>query len=194
MNRKDLFACPFFFDTVEFDDSKLVSAIMSTPIAGAMSYSIDVLDNQFSFLSDPINSITKNVMDQMGYDNYDIFTSWMTKTTSTFRHGFDHMHCNSFYSGVLYLTDKCSPILFRHPLPWRWSSGAQDRNNGVLASNQFAFTPKKGDIVMFPSHVHHIILPHHQEEARCSLAFNVIPVGKFGRHDSTVNLITVRES
>ena len=194
MNRKDLFACPFFFDSIKLDDTEVLKAINSTPIAGAMSHNIDVLHNNFEFLYEPINMHVRHVMDQLGYDEYSIFTSWLTYTTSTFRHGFDHMHCNSFISGIVYLTNNCSPILFRHPMPWRWSSGAPDTNKGTLASNQFSLTPKKGDIVIFPSHVHHIILPHKNPEPRCSIAFNVIPTGKYGRHDSTINLMTLHES
>ena len=186
MNRKDLFACPFFIDKIELDD-RVYTAIKNTPCKGAMSYDENVLTSNFDFLHEPVNNLVSDVMSQLGFPNYHIFTSWMTYTTMGYRHGLDHMHCNSFMSGVLYLTDNASPILFRHPNPWRWSSGVDDTNDGVLKSNQYIMSPFRGDIVIFPSHVHHMILPHHDEEPRCSIAFNVVPVGKYGARDSTIH-------
>ena len=98
------------------------------------------------------------------------------------------MHCNSFYSGILYLTNNASPILFRHPMPWRWSSGLDDKNDGMVKSNQFVMSPMKGDIVLFPSHVHHLIMPHKDPLVRYSIAFNIHPTGQYGARDSTINV------
>ena len=188
MNRKDLFACPFYFDKIELDKDEVETAIEHTGIAGAMSVGENVLDTNFKFLHDPIDKIVGDVMFELGFQEYEIFTSWMTKTVTGFRHGFDHMHCNSFLSGVLYLTDRASPLMFRHPLPWRWSTGFDDKNDGVLKSNQFVLHPEKGDIVLFPSHVFNIILPHKDPIPRCSIAFNVVPTGQYGASDSKINV------
>ena len=188
MNRKDLFAAPFYFDKIELDKDEVATAIEHTGVDQAMSVDEDVLHNNFKFLHDPIDKLVGDVMFELGFLDYKIFSSWMTKTVTGFRHGFDHMHCNSFLSGVLYLTDRSSPIMFRHPLPWRWSSGADDKNDGVGRSNQYVLTPKKGDIVLFPSHVHHLILPHKDPIPRCSIAFNVVPIGQYGRRDSKINV------
>ena len=48
--------------------------------------------------------------------------------------------------------------------------------------------PKKGDIVLFPSFVHHLIMPHKDPIDRYSLAFNVHPTGHYGARDSTINV------
>ena len=188
MDRKDLFACPFYFDKIELDTEKVNNAIKSTPCMVAMSVDENILDNNFKFLFDPVNEIVSKVMSELGFVKYSIFTSWMTKTVIGYRHGLDHQHCNSFLSGILYLTDKASPILFRHPLPWRWSSGLDDKNDGMLKSNQMYLSPKKGDIVLFPSHVHHLIMPHKNSSGRYSIAFNVHPIGQYGARDSTINV------
>lgn len=188
MNRKDLFACPFYFDRIELDTEKVSNAIISTPCMKAMSVDENILETNFKFLYDPIDEIVSKVMSELGFVKYNIFTSWMTKTAIGYRHGLDHMHCNSFYSGILYLTDNASPIIFRHPMPWRWSSGLDDKNDGMVKSNQFVMSPMKGDIVLFPSHVHHLIMPHKDPQVRYSIAFNIHPIGQYGARDSTINV------
>ena len=188
MNRKDLFACPFYFDNIELDTDKVSDAIKSTTCLHAMSIDENILETNFKFLYDSIDKIVSKVMSELGFVKYNIFSSWMTKTAIGYRHGLDHMHCNSFLSGVLYLTDKASPILFRHPMPWRWSSGLDDKNDGMVKSNQFVMSPMKGDIVLFPSHVHHLIMPHKNPQVRYSIAFNVHPTGQYGARDSTINV------
>ena len=188
MNRKDLFACPFYFDRIELDTEKVSNTIISTPCMKAMSVDENILETNFKFLYDPIDEIVSKVMSELGFVKYNIFTSWMTKTAIGYRHGLDHMHCNSFYSGILYLTDNASPIIFRHPMPWRWSSGLDDKNDGMVKSNQFVMSPMKGDIVLFPSHVHHLIMPHKNPQVRYSIAFNVHPTGQYGARDSTINV------
>jgi hypothetical protein len=188
MNRKDLFACPFYFDKIEIDTDKVKSAVKETQVLGAMSLDEDIINTNFKFLFDPIDKIVCKVMLELGFKQYNIFTSWMTQTAIGYRHGLDHQHCNSFLSGILYLTDKASPILFRHPLPWRWSSGLDDKNDGMLKSNQLVMSPKKGDIVLFPSFVQHMIMPHKDPLVRYSIAFNVHPTGQYGARDSTINV------
>ena len=188
MNRKDLFACPFYFDKIELDTEKVSNTIKSTPCMAAMSVDENILETNFKFLYDPIDEIVSKVMSELGFVKYNIFTSWMTKTAIGYRHGLDHMHCNSFYSGILYLTDNASPIIFRHPMPWRWSSGLDDKNDGMVKSNQFVMSPMKGDIVLFPSHVHHLIMPHKDPQVRYSIAFNNHPIGQYGARDSTINV------
>ena len=188
MNRKDLFACPFYFDRIELDTEKVSNTIISTPCMKAMSVDENIHETNFKILYDPIDEIVSKVMSELGFVKYNIFTSWMTKTAIGYRHGLDHMHCNSFYSGILYLTDNASPIIFRHPMPWRWSSGLDDKNDGMVKSNQFVMSPMKGDIVLFPSHVHHLIMPHKDPQVRYSIAFNIHPIGQYGARDSTINV------
>ena len=114
-------------------------------------------------------------MSELGFMKYSIFSSWMTKTVIGYRHGLDHQHNNSFYSGILYLTDNASPIIFRHPMPWRWSSGLDDKNDGMVKSNQFVMSPKKGDIVLFPSSLHHKTIPFTTDTDRIIVSFDLLP-------------------
>ena len=188
MNRKDLFACPFYFDKIALDDKQVMNAIDNNTFLGAMSLNENVLETDFKFLFDPIDKIVSEIMSQMEFKEYKIFTSWISKTVKGYRHGQDHMHSNSFFSGILYLTENASPIVFRHPLPWRWNTSKYDVTDGMLKSNAFVFEPKKGDIVLFPSHVFHMILPHKHPTCRYSIAFNVHPTEQYGTRDSTINV------
>ena len=104
MNRRDLFACPFYFDNIELDTEKVSNTVKSTPCLHAMSVDENILETNFKFLYDPIDKVVSKVMSELGFVKYNIFTSWMTKTVIGYRHGLDHMHCNSFYSGILYLS------------------------------------------------------------------------------------------
>ena len=67
MNRKDLFACPFYFDKIELDKDEVETAIEHTGIAGAMSVGENVLDTNFKFLHDPIDKIVGDVMFELGF-------------------------------------------------------------------------------------------------------------------------------
>ena len=194
MNRKDFFVSPFYYDMIKLDDDKVNDAIKRTPVLGEqdgfMSVDEHVLMHSFKFLFDPIDKVVCDVMLELGFKEYNIFTSWMTKTKTGARYVSDHMHCNSFYSGILYLTDKASPIMFKNPLPWRWISNekAFDRYNSTNQCNQFIFTPRKEEIVLFPSHIYHLILPHDDPIERYSIAFNVVPCGQYGFRDSKINV------
>ena len=50
MNRKDLFACPFYFDRIELDTEKVSNTIISTPCMKAMSVDENILETNFKFL------------------------------------------------------------------------------------------------------------------------------------------------
>ena len=189
MIRKDLFACPFYFDKIELDTNKVVNAIKTTQCDGNMSIDHNVLQTNFNFLLNPIDKIVSDAMSELKFKDYSIFSSWMTRTVMGQRYTLDHSHCNSFLSGILYLSREASPIIFKHPLPWRWQSGLDDDNDGMLKSNKFLLSPNLGDIVLFPSHVYHLIMPHRSNIIRFSLAFNVVPVGQYGAGDSAMNVM-----
>ena len=67
MNRKDLFACPFYFDKIELDTEKVSNTIKSTPCMAAMSVDENILETNFKFLYDPIDEIVSKVMSELGF-------------------------------------------------------------------------------------------------------------------------------
>ena len=187
MIREDLFPTPLYKDRLILDEAKLKQSIKNTRIRGGIvSHSYHVLNNTFDWLYKPIDKFVKDVMIEIGFDTYSIFTSWLTVGLPGNIGSPAHIHSNSCMSGVLYLTHNPSPLLFTTPTLFNWW-GAQPERTGVMAPQRL-FKPIKGDIYMFPSSVYHAILPNQNPETRYSLAFNVLPTGVLGNWDSTVNL------
>ena len=52
-------------------------------------------------------------------------------------------------------------------------------------SKTWDIKPKKNMLIFFPSYLEHSILDNKSKRPRHSLAFNLIPIGKYGSSDST---------
>ena len=91
-----------------------------------------------------------------------------------------HNHCNSFISGVAYLT-KTHPdarTVFMKP-PGGYDFSFKNDHAGVQtgsfnADKWISPQPEPGDVVLFPSYLLHAV-PVNPGERRISLAFNAIP-------------------
>lgn len=114
-------------------------------------------------------------------DDVFICNSW----GNVVRHGDSiryHKHSNSYISGSFYLTegsafniqDRDRAELFGSFLP-ECRSGDNYR-----AMESFTISPKPGRIILFPAGLLHCVLPSKSPHARYSVAFNAIPVGRFG--------------
>lgn len=120
-------------------------------------------------------------------NDFAISSSWATRIDSG---GFSqyHDHRNAAYSAVLYLDDvsQGGEIQFQTPVP-----------NTVFLLNPkewnsfnyevYHITPSKNLLLFFPSYLKHRINRYRGTESRYSIAVNFVPVGEFGRGDSTVN-------
>lgn len=85
-----------------------------------------------------------------------------------------HYHPISSISGVFYLTQENSEIIFsrdlgvpRHHLAWMRSN-----TNTPLSYNTVTYTPKRGSFFLFPSWLEHCVEPSRTDEERISVAFN----------------------
>ena len=104
-----------------------------------------------------------------------------------------HQHHNSFYSGLYYFDDyedNSGNIRFFDPLVrfnsfFMISDKSADLN--LHNSNTWDIKPKKNMLIFFPSYLEHSILDNKSKRPRHSLAFNFIPIGKYGVCDSTYN-------
>lgn len=105
-----------------------------------------------------------------------------------------HRHSNSYISGSFYLTDG-SPFnivdaertsLFGGFLP-------ECRQEGSLRSMEsFNISPKPGRIILFPASLMHCVLVSKSNEPRYSIAFNAIPVGRFGPSTGRIEILRPR--
>jgi len=125
------------------------------------------------------------------YENttFDITTSWVTKTEKGSQSEY-HTHRNSYYSGILYISDttldfgklefldsNCNQILPSPPTDFN-----------IYNSSGWSIQPKKNLLVFFPSNLQHRIGTHNSETPRYSVAFNLFPINKFGMRDSQLNI------
>tara|TARA_B100000131_G_scaffold204127_1_gene196222 strand:- start:815 stop:1444 length:630 start_codon:yes stop_codon:yes gene_type:complete len=121
--------------------------------------------------------------------DFTISTSWMTKCQKGESCQL-HSHANCFWSGVYYYGEKydeSSSLAFQHPLI------SYIENYGCVVhptistpynNKMETITPHKNGLVLFPSYLKHKILKHNSDIPRYSLAFNIVPVGNYGRCDS----------
>ena len=125
---------------------------------------------------------------------FDITTSWATRLAANTATE-SHSHKNCFYSGVLYLdpVDQGGELEFENtginPISFLTS---QPTDYNIFNYERFFIEPKANLLVLFPSYLRHRVRPHTMIDPRYSIAFNIMPVGEFGRGDSRVNLQLVR--
>ena len=104
-----------------------------------------------------------------------------------------HQHHNSYYSGLYYFDDyevNSGNICFLNPLT-RFNNFLilpdKDQDCNIHNSKEWEIRPERNMVIFFPSYLEHTILSNTSKKPRHSLAFNLIPFGKYGVGDSTYN-------
>ena len=122
---------------------------------------------------------------------YIITTSWITQTKIGSRSQL-HSHRNSFWSGVYYFQDEyemgSAKLSFSNPNEHRadvFFDESDIEQYTKSNSNAWIITPKSKMLLLFPSYLEHEILIHNVNTERLSLAFNIMPTGRWGTSDST---------
>ena len=98
---------------------------------------------------------------------------------------YTHSHSNSYISGVFYL-DKCSPLAFYNPCSF-YNYGWNPEFDTPAEPDTIIINPEKGLLLLFPSWLKHSVHIS-QEDNRMSIAFNILPKGKFGPITGRINL------
>jgi uncharacterized protein (TIGR02466 family) len=159
--------------------------------ASSMSEDIHVLDSKnLKSLKQMLEQEIKNyAISFLKYkDNFQITTSWFTNTGKDGYSEF-HNHSNAMFSGCFYIktnpeTDKISFSNFNSPT---WLLEPEEYN--IYNCRQMNFDVYPGLLILFPAEMFHRVKLNVNSEERISLAFNVVPVGKFGHNDSSLNII-----
>ena len=170
-----------FFQSNTEEDSHLTYCTKNMQI-------LDTLPNVKKIMLDYFYKFKNDTL-KLQNTNFDITTSWITKTETG---GFCQYHChgNSYYSAVLYKNDnfeggnllitddgiKQATILVNDPTEFN-----------VLTSKRIVIQPQKNLLVFFPSTLRHRISKYSGKDDRYSLAFNLFPTGNIGIGDSSVN-------
>ena len=116
--------------------------------------------------------------------NYKIFSSWLTKTEPK-AFSESHSHTNSWLSGVYYPKGNPSfKIKFYNDNKSQFFTPPTKYN--IYNSNEWTISPQNDYLIIFFSQLRHKIILNNSDENRYSLAFNLIPKGKFGEGDSEI--------
>jgi uncharacterized protein (TIGR02466 family) len=172
-------------------------AYVSQNNSGLLSESNQVLDlPAFGRLKIEINSeIKKFTQDVLGVKDevtFYITTSWINLHNKG-DYAPKHYHKNSLLSGVYYLQaeQECGDIVFernyyhRSLFPSELDLEFKESHANFFNSSSFFVTPKRGDLLLFPSFLEHRVEPSASESPRYSLAFNVFIKGVIDNDDGT---------
>jgi uncharacterized protein (TIGR02466 family) len=205
-NVTPLFAIPLYQSNIK--SNNIITFIETLDFERMPSkngdYTVDknILDN--SHLTDLKTSIQEHidyfmyeVLDCKTTQKFEIQNSWINKHH---QHDFagSHNHTNSLISGVYYISveDQSGAIQFEKNKSYfnLWPdmidiefNNDPDRTN-IFNAQAWAITPKNGDIVLFPSHLHHSVYENDSDRLRYSLAFNIFPRGELGGKLNTLRL------
>ena len=144
----------------------------------------DVLDNYLE-MKELFRQISEDWLKELGYNQkIKIKTSWLKAIENGDTSSF-HRHTNSWYSCVYYFHDSCSDLILignnRRDIDVVVTKGS------IHTRNTCTISPQKNQFIIFPSYLYHQITKNTFKETRHSLAFNIMPSGKVGHADSTVN-------
>ena len=139
-----------------------------------------------------LNIFTSLAEEVIGYKKreYAITTSWFTWCN---RGEGSQLHChkNSFWSCVYYYQaeygEGSGGITFENPnsslFDYFFEKSDIAKPNHINAMS-CAVAPSPNLLLIFPSYLQHKILKHNSDKPRSSLAFNIIPLGRWGNGDS----------
>ena len=142
----------------------------------------EILLNKFIFIAEKVLGYKKR--------DYAITTSWFSLTNKG-EGSQNHKHKNSFWSCIYYYQKEycegTGKILFESPNCTEFDFYFSDCDieqfnnlNGMTAT----IVPKPNLLLMFPSYLKHQITKHNNNTSRSSLAFNIVPLGRWGEGDS----------
>jgi uncharacterized protein (TIGR02466 family) len=124
------------------------------------------------------NFFKNNILKYTNTD-FKITTSWITKTEKN-NFSLIHNHQNSMFSGVFYvdINENQDNISFENV--YKPSFFVEPNEYNIYNSCEQKIIVKNKTLIIFPSEVHHNILKNEMKKDRYSIAFNIIPNGKFG--------------
>ena len=109
--------------------------------------------------------------------------SWcLTNETEVGMHG--HSHSNSIISGSLYFTDLPEPVakmvFDRHKTYQQLELVPDDDKKNIYNAPMNVITPRKNEVLLFPSGFQHFVEPNQSMIPRHSIAFNTFLKGQLG--------------
>ena len=137
------------------------------------------------FIESKLKEYAFNVM---GSDSEMVITqSWLNKSSNGEYHH-EHKHPNSMISGVWYpqIHEQLPPIEFKTDIQRDVALSLKKYNHYNSAS--FILPLRKGELILFPSHLRHSVPINQSDEERISLSFNTWCKGNLGNIDQLTYL------
>ena len=151
------------------------------------THNCNVLDKNKVLQKEFVSMVKDFVCEKLSYScDLQMTTSWFTKTFENDYHANVHTHHNSWWSGVYYMQDDCALQL----LPSTTSSVfmCEQKEFNLASSAAPVYKPNAGELLIFPSNTPHVVIKKEEDikfdGVRHTLAFNIMPKGKLGVHDS----------
>ena len=106
-----------------------------------------------------------------------------------------HYHRNSWLSGIYYykVNSNSGQVEFINTPPFGWTCSSMDPVDEVeefslINSNEYAITPREGDLFLFPSQLVHKSYPNESDDDRMCIAFNYTLHGTWGVPTSIISI------
>jgi len=124
-----------------------------------------------------VNIYCKELMKFIETEFY-ITQSWVNYSNFKQSHH-RHKHPNSLVSGVFYLDDGDSPIVFYNSSV-RFPIDVNKSSFNIYNGDSYRYKTKKNQLILFPSQLIHDVEPQNKNKIRMSLSFNTWLKGKVG--------------
>lgn len=199
-NLHSLFATPILDSTIEVS-SEIINYVHSlayrrTDCNNAyISVSKNILDNVlFEEYSDRINSLVNEFVFEVCEFDRNKLSLKRVSSWSNIHHYSDwaqeHIHMNSFVSGVWYLetSENCGDLQFHSPhIGFGEPLDFEISNFNEYNSRSWDFSPEKNKIYIFPSTLKHSVYRNETKKNRTSIAFNYYAGGIVNSEDVIFN-------
>jgi uncharacterized protein (TIGR02466 family) len=194
MNNTDiipLFAVPMYVSNISVDSDvkQIIKNIEYEYIGnGYASISKNILDlpeliHLRNEIEKQIESYTRTTLFVAEHISFEIINSWAMMHQKG-DYAPEHNHDCSLLSGIVYIDtdDSAGEITFRKDSNFTnlFPSALNLEVSGynIYNSKKWSFTPKSGQIYMFPSFLLHQVSKSNSDKNRYCIAFNVFPKGK----------------
>jgi hypothetical protein len=200
-----LFSIPLYVSTVDVDGLELLVKDLdyyrTRMDDGSISNNVRILDNvdfspyRFKIL-EQIRDYIYNKLECHDETRIIITNSWIMKHLKKDRSN-PHLHTNSMFSGILYINvDDASGNLSFHKgervtiFPPQMDYEFKNKNS--LNASIWTFTPKIGDLLLFPSILVHSVDENLSHIDRYCLAFNFMIEGNVGLNKDRLSQLQMK--
>jgi uncharacterized protein (TIGR02466 family) len=203
-----LFSTPVYLGSCDVTNGDVISAENTkfvNPCSGDLTYGNNGSISTNTTWLETVPELKRNVEANLneyvfgilGASRESVYLEHQSSWVNLHQHGdraATHVHVNSMFSGVVYLSvpDNSGEIIFSMPsmIP---TYATNTVNLDIVDPNlynmrEFPVMPEKGMILIFPSHLPHYVTASRSNINRYSVAFNYFVKGEVGSQESRLTL------